>query len=345
VRINTQSVGRALTSGTRTIGCGDYPNMKYLHLAAALALACTVSAIAQDFPLKMTGGHGGLFKGRGRLAIPSYSINYIVAQKASAAGGVSVKARSTTILAGIDEALMRKVVDEAFEDLKAQMTAAGLPLASDAEAASVLSTSGTALAPGNTYRGGDGGIVIGKGIKKQFVSFGATAAPLTELFQPGGKIGGLGAIGKIGSTNKLNTPGEAIDATLIFPSLTLDFAESEVSVSRTLVGGKRASAKNEVQFSIRAESPVNIQNPAKRGIGTPGTMRPAKDASTDVEFSTVEGGTSATSQTNYGSLFDDGMIKNSSLVVADPAKWTELARAAYRSYNAAIVAAIKDARK
>jgi hypothetical protein len=320
--------------------------MKYLSFAAAvMAVACTASATAQDFSVKLTGAHGSLFKGRNRIAIPSYSINYIVAQKASAAGGVSVKAKSTTILAGIDEATMRKVADEAFADLKIQMAAAGLSLATDAEAASVLSTSGTALAPGNTYRGGDGGMVIGKGVKKQFISFGATGAPLTDLFQPGGKIGGLGAIGKIGSTNKLNSPGEAIDATLIFPSLTLDFAESEVSVSRTLAGGKRASASNDVQFSIRAESPVNVQNPATRGIGTPGTMRPEKDSSTNVAFSTVEGGTSATSQTNYGSLFDDGTIKNSSLVVADPAKWTELARAAYRSYNAAIVAAIKQAKK
>src|SRR5690349_14468916 len=144
--------------------------MKYLYFAAAaMALVWTVSATAQDFPLKMTGGHASQFKGRGRLAIPSYSINYIIAQKASAAGGVSVKAKSTTILAGIDEATMRKIVDEAFADLKTQMTAAGLPLASDAEAAGVLSTSGTVLTPGNMYRGGDGGIVIGKGIKKQFI--------------------------------------------------------------------------------------------------------------------------------------------------------------------------------
>jgi hypothetical protein len=320
--------------------------MKYPHLvAAALAVVCTVSATAQDFSLTLTGGHASLFKGRTRIAIPSYSINYIVAQKAAASGGVSVKASSTTILTGIDETTMRLMVDEAFADLKTQMTAAGLSLASDAEAATVLSSSGTALAPGNTYRGGDSGIVIGKGIKKQFISYGAAAAPLTELFQPGGKIGGLGAIGKIGSTNKLNSPGEAIDATLIFPSLTLDFAESEVSVSRTLVGGKRASASNEVQFSIRAESPINVQNPAVRGIGTPGTMRPAKDASTKTEFATVQGSGGATSQTNYGSLFDDGTIRNSNLVVADPAKWTELARAAYRSYNAAIVAAIKQVKK
>ena len=320
--------------------------MKYLPLVAALTVVWSVSpAMAQNFPVKMTGAHSSHYKGRGRIAIPSYSINYIIAQKASASGGVSVKAKSTTILAGIDEATMRKVVDEAFADLKTQMTAAGLPLATDAEAAGVLSSSGTTLAPGNVFRGGDGGIVIGKGVKKQFVSFGATAAPLTELFQPGGKVGGLGAIGKIGSTNKLNTPGEAIDATLIFPSLTLDFAESEVSVSRTLAGGKRASASNDVRFSIRVESPVNIQNPAIRGIGTPGMMRPDKDASTDVSFATVKGSTGATSQTNWGSLFDDGMVRNSSLVMADPVKWTELARAAYRSYNAAIVTAIKQVRK
>ncbi len=320
--------------------------MKYLHLATAAAvIALSVPASAQEFQLKMTGAHGSQFKGRSKIAIPSYSINYIIAQKAAAAGGVSVKARSTTLLAGVDEALMRKMADEAFADLKTQLAAAGVPLASDADAASVITKSETALTAGNMHRGGDGGIIIGKGVKKQFLSFGATAAPLTELFQPGGKVGGLGALGKIGSTNKLNAPGEAIDSTLVFPSLTLDFAESEVSVTRTLAGGKRASASNEVKFSIRAESPVNIQNPATRGIGTPGTMRPAKDASTDAAFATVEGGTSASSQTNWGSLYDDGTIQNSSLVMADPVKWSELVRAAYRSYNAAIVAAIKQEKK
>jgi hypothetical protein len=39
------------------------------------------------------------------------------------------------------------------------------------------------------------------------------------------------------------------------------------------------------------------------------------------------------------------MVKSSSLVMADPAKWTELMRAAYRSYNAAIVGAIQQVRK
>lgn len=321
--------------------------MKYLTvLFSALGLVlCLASASAQEFPVKMAGAHSALFKGRARVAIPSYSINYIIAQKASASGGVSVKASSTTILAGIDEATMRKLVDEAFEDLKTQMAAAGIPLASDAEAASVLTTAGVTLAPGNTFRGGDSGIVIGKGIKKQFVSFGAAAAPLTDLFQPGGKVGGLGALGKIGSTNKLNSPGEAIDSTLIFPSLTFDFAESEVSVGRTLAGGKRASASNEVRFSLRVESPVNIQNPAKRGIGTPGMFRPEKDVSIDATFATVEGGSGATSRSNWGSLFDDGMVRNSSLVMADPEMWTALARAAFRGYNAAIVEVIKKAKK
>jgi hypothetical protein len=293
----------------------------------------------------MIGQHSVLFKGRGKIAIPSYSINYIIAQKASASGGVSVKARSTTILAGIDEALMRRMADEAFADLKAQMTAAGLPLASDAEAAGVLTAAGTAMVPGNMQRGGDGGIVIGKGVKKQFVSFGATAAPLTDLYPAGGKTGGLSALGKIGAIGKLNKPGEAIDATLVFPSMTVDFAESEVSVSRTLAGGKRASASSEVQFSLRGASPVNIQNPAKMGYGTPGGMRPTKDYPIPGEFATVEGASEASSQTNWGSLYDDGMVKSSSLVVADPARWTELVRTAYRSYNAAIVSTIQQVRK
>lgn len=319
--------------------------MNIRHLAAAIAIAVAAPAAAQTFPVKMTGQHSAHFKGRARIAVPSYSINYIIAQRASASASVGVKARSTTILAGIDEAAMRGLADEAFADLKRQMQAAGLQLASDEEAAGVLRAAGAEMMAGNMDSGRDGGIVIGKGIKKQYVAFGASAAPLTTLYQTGGKVGGFAALGKIGAVGKLNRPAEAIDAILLFPSLTVDFAESEVKVGRTLAGGKRASASNEIRFSIRTESPVNLQNPATRGLGTPGMFRPAKDYSTDAEFALLEGESGASSRENWGSLFDDGMVRNSSRVVADPAKWGELVRAAYRDYNGAIVAAILQARK
>lgn len=319
--------------------------MNIRYLAAAVAILIAAPAAAQTFPVKMAGQHSAHFKGRGRIAVPSYSINYVIAQRASASASVGAKARSTTILAGIDEATMRGLADEAFADLKRQMQAAGLQLASDEEAAGVLRAAGAEMMPGNMDSGRDGGIVIGKGIKKQYVAFGASAAPLTTLYQTGGKVGGFAALGKIGAVGKLNRPGEAIDSVLLFPSLTVDFAESEVKIGRTLTGDKRASATNEVRFSIRAESPVNLQNPAGKGLGTPGMFRPAKDYSTDAQFALVEGAAGASSREHWNSLFDDGMVQNSSRVVADPAKWSGLVRAAYRDYNAAIVAAILQVRK
>lgn len=314
-------------------------------IACTLALAVAAPAAAQQFPVKMTGQHSGLVKGRDKFAIPSYSINYIIGQRASASGGIMAKASATTILAGVDEAMMRTLANEAHADLKAQMAAAGLTVSDDAEARGVLASAGVEMTPGNMHQGGDGGIVIGKGVKKKFVSVGADAAPLTELFPAGGKTTGIAGIARIGATGKLNGPGAAIGAVLIFPSLTIDFAESEAKVGRTLTGDKRATASNEVRFAIRAESPVNFQNPVRAGIGTPGVVRPAKDYATDAPFATVEGAGGATSRERWNSLFDDGMLRASNQVTVDPAKWTALVQDAYRSYNAALVAAIVGLRK
>jgi hypothetical protein len=297
---------------------------------AATALVLAAPASAESFPVKMTGQHGNHFKGRGRIAIPSYSINYIVAQQATAAGGGFTRARLASQLAGVDESVMRTLVDEAHADLKAQLAAAGIPLASDAEARNVMSAAGVALLPGNRDDGGGGGgITIGSSVKKAFVAFGAQAAPLTELYPAGGKITGIGAIMAMGRANKLNRPGAAIDATLMSPSLTVDFAQMEANS-----GSRGASASGAAIFTLRMESPVNIQNPGPMGTGTPGIMRPQKDYASDAPFAAVDtGGGDVRAMSSGGKSRGDA-------VIVDPKAWSTLVRDAYRSYNAAIVEAV-----
>jgi hypothetical protein len=301
-----------------------------------LSLWLATPAPAEMLPVRMTGQHGAHYKGRSRLAVISYSINYIIAQQATAVGGWGTRARVASTLAGVDESTMRALANEAHADLKAQFAAAGIPVASDAEAKGVLTQAGVELIPGNRDDGGGtGGITIGTSVKKAYVSFGADAAPLTNLYQSGGKVGGLGMIATMGRANKLNRPGEAIDAVLLSPSLTLDFAEMEANR-----GSRGASAGGSVVFKVRVESPVNIQNPAKMGFGTPGMMRPDKDYASAMPFAAVDTGGADVRALSNGSSAARG-----DAVIVDPAAWAALGRDAYRSSNAAIVAAIVKVRK
>ena len=310
-------------------------------LIAALALTLPVAAAAQDFTVKFHKVDRSIFK-PAKIAVLSYSINFITGQRGAASSDVMVKAKVSTTLAGVDEATMRLMVNEAHADLRAQLAAANIALASDAEVQSLIADGGVPLVPGNLDRGKDGGIVIGAGVKKAFVSVGADAAPLTTLFQPGGKVGGFGMLGRIGSGGKLNKPLLAMDATMIAPSLILDFADTEAKTGRTLAGSKRASVSSEVQFAIRAMSPVNFQVPMRVGVSTPGMMMVAKDSTSDAEFALAAGVTSATS--TAGTWTDPGTAKGGNAVHVDLPKWMALVRSAYRAYNAAIVAQIVAAR-
>ena len=300
----------------------------------AMTLALAPRASAEMLPVKMNNAHGAYFKGRSKIAIISYSINYIVAQQATAVGGWGTKARLAATLAGVEEPMMRSLANEAHADLKAQLAAAGVAVASDEEAMGVLRAAAVELIPGNRDDGGGtGGITIGTSVKKAYVSFGADAAPLTNLYQPGGKVGGLGMLATMGRAGKLNRPGEAIDAVLLAPSLTLDFAEMEAHR-----GSRGASTSGAATFVLRAQSPVNIQNPGPRGMGTPGFMMPAKDYPSATPFAAVDtGGGSVRALSSGGAARGDA-------VIVDPKAWSALVRDAYRSYNAAIVAAIVKAR-
>lgn len=316
--------------------------MKIPAFVMAFALPCAAFAQTAQFPIKLTGQHGGLFKGRTKIAIGSYGINYIVAQKATAVSGIGLNARVQTGLAGVDEATMRRLADEGYADLRAQLAAAGITLVSEAETKGALQAAQVVWIAGNAESGKDGGIVIGKGLKKANVAFGAAGAPLTDIYSTRGAVGGFGMLAAMGKTGRLNKAGETIDATWIFPLMTVDYADTEMKQGRTLVGGKRSTVTSDIAFGIRMESPINVQNPAKGSIGTPGIIRPAKDVWSDAEFALGAGQISSTA-TNSAMTYkvDEG---SQGAVRVDPAKWTALVRDAYRAYNAAIVAVVKEAK-
>lgn len=305
------------------------------YLAAAAICLMPVASQAEDFAIKLNGVAKAHFK-PSRIAVLSYSINFITAQRATASADVMVKSKVSTMLGGVDEATMRRLVNDAHADLIAQLTAAGVAVTSDAEVKKLAIDSGSKLLAGNVDRGGGtGGITIGASVKKAFVAVGADKAPLTDLYVTGGKVGGLAAFGKIGSGNKLNKPATALDATVISPALTIDFADSEAKTGRSITGKKRSSASTEAQFAIRAASTVNIEVPNPKGMGFPGSMIMYKDVISQAPFARADGVTSATS--TAGTYSDPGMAQGGNVVMVDLPKWTALVQSAYRSYNAAIV--------
>lgn len=306
-------------------------------MAAAVVAATTAFAQTTSFPIRMTGQNGSHFKGKSRIAIGSYGINFVVAQKATAVAGVGLNSRVTTGLQGVDEATMRRLANEGYADLRAQLGAAGVALADEAAVRSVFQQAGTAMLPGNTESNRDGGITIGKGVKKASVAYGADAAPLTDLYPASGKTSPLAMMGAIGKIQKLGAPGKAIDAVLIFPLLTIDYADTDARVTRTLTGARRGIVSSNVAFGIRAQSPVNVVNPAF----THGMFGPAKDVFVETPFSA--GATEMTAMANDSasamSVVEEQKKGN---VVVDPARWTALVQDAYRAYNAAIVAVVRE---
>ena len=306
-----------------------------MRVLAFAALAClAIPAIAQTFPITFVGQHSTHFKGKKRIGIASYGINYIVAQKGTAVAATGLDARAVTGLTGVDEATMRLLADEAYADLRVKLTAAGIDMTPEEEVRGALQQAGTALRPGNTESNRDGGISIGTGVKKASVAYGASAAPLTDIYSAGG--GGFGAFAAMDKIQKLNGPGKAIDSVLLFPMLTLDYADTQARRTPTLAGARRGLVSTNVGFGVRMiQSTVNVVNPAYNA----GSFYVAKDVFVDDDFTAGPQTVTATSNDSGHALNRIEEQKKGNVVV-DPPSWIALVRAAYRDYNAAIVAVV-----
>lgn len=312
---------------------------------AALMLAAT-PAMAEPMTVKWVNQHDGLFKGHKRVVIPAYHVNFITSQQATAVATIGARSRLAMVLAGTDEATLRKLTDEAYADLKAQFAAAGIDVVSEAEAKALVEASGMERMPGNMTRTGGGpGITIGKSLRRGFVTFGATDAPALAAYklpesQTG--FGAMAAAGQIGAGGKMAKPAWDLDANVLVPSLTLDFAEMEAATGQGMFGAT-ANASGAVKFILRADSPTHTLNPAGGGrFSTPGALRPAKDFVSKTRFATVEQG--AAPVRSMGNWVDENYQTiaraRGDAVVLDVPVWEGLVRDAYRAYNAAIVAAV-----
>ncbi len=316
--------------------------MRKVLIASVLLLAAS-PVLAQDQvavpPVKLSKPNSYGLKDS-KIAVLSYGINFVTGQRASANASVGTKARAGATLAGVNEATMRQLANEAHADLKAQLAAAGIPVVEDATVIDVAKTAGVGFLPGNRDENRDGGMIIGSGVKKAYVSVGADAAPLTDLYQGGGKVGGFGMLAAMGKGNKLSKPALSLGAAFVSPSLTIDFADADARTGRTLAGSKRASVDIEAQFAVRMPSPVNIQVGQAVGIAGPTAMTLSKDVVIDTPFTGSAGASSMSTDGDYG----EWNPNDAANVVVDLPRWTALVKSAYRAYNAAIVANLAGAR-
>lgn len=319
--------------------------------AAAAVLLGARPALAEPMTVKWTTQFDSQFKGHQRVVIPAYHVNFITWQQATAVATIGARSRLAMVLGGVDEAGLRRLTDEAYADLKAQFTGAGIGVVPEAEAQALVATAGMERMPGNmALTGGGPGITIGKSLRRGFVTFGATDAPALTAYKLPESQTGFGAMavaGQINAGNRMIKPAWDLDATILIPSLTLDFAQMDAATGQGMFGAT-ASAGGAVKFSIDADSPVHTINPVMNGrSANPGSLRPNKEVVSKTPFAAVDKG--AAQVRSMGNWVDENYQTiaraRGDAVIVDLPVWEGLVRDAYRAYNAAIVAAVVKAVK
>ena len=318
---------------------------------AAIALEMPLLAQgAAAFPLKFSGFVGQQLRAPA-LAIPSYQLTFFTAHQSTAVGSIEARSRLTVTLAGVDEADMKSLTEEAYADLKTRLGAAGFTPLPAAEIKAAVEASGTAYAPGNRdFKGIGAGITIGKSVRKAYVAFGAEDAPLIEDLNavvPGNSLGVIGGLGKL---NRLSGPAKKLKALLITPSLVIDFANSDAKTGSDFLGRKKAIASSDLGFTLVSSSKAGLMSPSNDGrFTTPGNMILTKDYRVATPFATVAVGEGKVRALSVKSVVDANYSVNDTargdVIEVDPIVWKGLVRDAYQAFNVAMVAELVKAKK
>lgn len=301
-----------------------------LTMASGAMLAFTAPAAAQTFPIKWSSHQSSYFRGVNPIVLPTYHITFIISQQATAVGG-GAKARSTVTLTGIDEAMLRRLADEAHADLRARFAEAGYTLVSDEQARAMVAANAIPLMPDNRdVVIKEGGITINKSVRQSYVTVGATAVPALEPYRYGANTMALIKV------NGRLAKGQPQGTLAVIPNLVLDFANMGASTSSSSKAN-RASAGGEIGFTFRGiSSGVFVVKVIGGNYMFPAFIRPVSDVTVTTPFARVERGGAAVAPLSIGG----SSIARGDAVVVDREAWEELVRTAFKDYNAAIVSAV-----
>ncbi|WP_293681683.1 hypothetical protein [uncultured Phenylobacterium sp.] len=307
--------------------------VRAVSFAIVLAVAAP-AAQAQTFPIKMANHNKGYFKGFTSVVLPSYNFTVITANQATAVGG-GAASRLNKVLFGVDEAAMRKMADEAHADLRAQFTAAGIPVAGDEASQDALKASGVALQPGNLdLVKATGGITVNQSLRQSYATVGATAAPMLGAFKS--VLGGGPGAAAAAKAAETVAKGQPDGAMVVIPTLVVDFAAMQAGVQSN---SRRTSATTSggAAFTIRGvASGMFFAKVYNRGKSVfPFYARPEGDYGSAAPFADDVAGGATVAPT---SAFGDNAARGDAVVV-NLAAWEGLVRDAYKSYNATLVKA------
>lgn len=312
-----------------------------LLAAAAISLLIAGSAAGQPSRFAWVGGDrvvGKAFTTNPNVAIPAYTLTFFTAQQGTSVASIEARARLTSVLTGVEPALMKKLANEAHADLKAKLAAAGVPVVSDEVARSAVA--GLTTLPGNMeIKPLTAGVTIGGSVQKAWATFGAEAAPALDAYNnpaasPAKQMG-------IISANRVTAQGSRrIASALLMPALIFDFAETSTSTGRSLVGAARSSVDSKIAFILRANSGTTFVStiPAGPAVGFGGVLSTGKNIVSPTPFATVATGEAAVRALSVGPT--DGLGNNNTrgdAVVVDAAVWEGLVRQTFQDYNSALV--------
>jgi hypothetical protein len=308
------------------------PVLRRLSLVAAvLSLAIAAPATAQTFPIKWSSHQSSYFRGVGPIVLPSYHLTFITSKEATAVGGFGARARMTKSLAGVDEATLRRLTDEAYADLSAQFAAAGFTVVDPAKTREIIAAGGIQLQPGNVATAPAGqGIVVNAAVSTGHAMFGPAAAPALAPFRPGSSIMGWNA-----QYPKLIT-GQPQNTLAVLPYLVLDFANLGADTGSRR-GRATATVGGDLAFTVRGvQSGLIVVKMLDRGRVFPAFIRPENEPSVATVFATEVPGGASVRPLQIGT---ENLTRGDAVVVIRPV-WEDLVRKAFRDYNAAIVAAV-----
>lgn len=299
--------------------------------AAAICLSIAAPAAAQSFPIKWSSHGSSYFKGVGPIVLPSYHLTFITSKEATAVGGFGARARMTKSLAGVDEATLRRLSDEAYADLSAQFTAAGYTVVDPEKTREIIAAGGIQLQPGNVSTAQAGqAIVVNKAVSNGHAMFGPAAAPALAPFRPGANPMGWNA-----QYPKL-VAGQPQNTLAVLPYLVLDFGNLGADTGSKR-GRATATVGGDLAFTIRGvQSGLIVVKALDRGRVWPAFIRPENEPSVATVFATEVAGGAGVRPLQIGT---DNLTRGDAVVVDLPV-WEGLVRQAFKDYNAAIVAAV-----
>jgi hypothetical protein len=324
----TGAVGRSY-AGSQT---GGFVSLAQLDMAPAAAA---------PFAVRLDGFAEKYVRLRPKVAVPHYGLAIAQATKstASAAGaGSDITPRRTTIatrLYGFTDEMGAALAEEAYQDLVSRLAAAGFEVVGR-DAVTANARYGAVPRHPGPYRATNA--FAGWSV------YGPASLPLIKGYST---EQGMAAMAASGALLALGHVSQELDAVLLLPRLQIDYAAAEGTGHRNFVGG--ANVEVELRYAINPWTRTDFIAGNERG-GAMGGGWTMKGAGTDEPFAILVKADdrsdsvalhNAFATAGFGSIYRQSLVYDAEI---SPKRFTALTRAAYQSYNSALVAALRKAR-